>query len=112
VKGVHLSGRLSPRLAGTDQWWPGISAMRLDRDGPGMPALGLFREVMHEKLSDGQLRWEGNDLIDMMYLTAAAGYCDYVVSEHRHGAYITNASQRLGRTRNLHRSLHSLVQQL
>ena len=37
-----------------------------------MGALGLYREVMHEKLCDPKLRWANNDLTDMMYLTAAA----------------------------------------
>ena len=56
-----------------------------------MPALGLYREVLHEKLSDGQLRWFDNDLVDMMYLTSAAGYCDHVVGERTHASHILNA---------------------
>lgn len=83
-----------------------------EEDLPGMPALSLFREVLHEKLSDGQLRWEDNDLIDMMYLTAAVGYCDYVVGERAHAAHISSALRRLGRADKLHRRLHSLVKQL
>lgn len=51
-----------------------------------MPALGLFREVLHENLSDGQLRWKENDLVDMMYLTAEAGYCDHLVGERARAA--------------------------
>jgi hypothetical protein len=83
-----------------------------EEDLPGMPTLGLFREVLYEKLSDGQLRWADNDLIDMMYLTAAAGYCDYVVGERAHTAHIIAALRRLGREGRLHRHLQSLVQQI
>jgi hypothetical protein len=83
-----------------------------EEDLPGMRSLGLFREVLHEKLSDGQLRWEDNDLIDMMYLTAAAGYCDYVVGERVHVAHIARALRRLRRVGRLHRNLQSLVKQL
>lgn len=83
-----------------------------EEDLPGMPTLGLYREVLHEKLSDGQLRWADNDLVDMMYLTAAAGYCDYVVGERAHAAHIANALRRLGRADKLHRHLQSLVKQL
>lgn len=83
-----------------------------EEDLPGMPALGLFREVLHEKLSDGQLRWEDNDLVDMMYLTAAAGYCDHVVGERSHTAHIASALRRLGRADKLHRHLQSLMEQL
>jgi hypothetical protein len=86
-----------------------------EEDLPDMPTLGLFREVLHEKLSSGQVRWPGNDLIDMMYLTAAVGYCDCVVSERPHAAHISNALRRLGRVDRvgrLHRNLQSLVKQL
>jgi hypothetical protein len=83
-----------------------------EQDLLGMPTLGLFREVLHEKLSNGQLRWPDNDLIDMMYLTAAVGYCDYVVGERPHAAHISNALRRLGRVNRLHRHLQSLVTQL
>lgn len=77
-----------------------------------MPALGLFREVLHEKLSDGRLGWADNDLVDMMYLTSAAGYCDHVVGERAHISHIANGLRRLGRAGALHRNLHSLVTQL
>jgi hypothetical protein len=74
-----------------------------------MPALGLFREVLHEKLCDGRLRWRDNDLTDMMYLTAAAGYCDHVVGERAHAAHIVNGLRRMDRKTLIHRNLRSLV---
>jgi hypothetical protein len=74
-----------------------------------MPALGLFRDVLHEKLSDPQLIWEFNDLVDMMYLTAAAGYCDHVVGEREHTSYIASGLRRLGRPGQVHRNLRSLL---
>ncbi|WP_283134598.1 hypothetical protein [Rhizohabitans arisaemae] len=82
-----------------------------EKDLPTMPTLGLFREVLHEKLSDGKLHWADNDLIDMTYLTAAAGYCDYVVGERSHAAHIGNAARRLGRANKIHRSIQSLMKQ-
>lgn len=77
-----------------------------------LPALGLFREVLHEKLSDPNLKWTENDLTDMIYLTAAAGYCDHVVGERTHMSHIANSARRLGRTISLHRTLRSLVERL
>lgn len=74
-----------------------------------MPSLGLFREVMHEKLCDPKLRWVGSDLIDMMYLTAGAAYCDYVVAERAHGSHITAGWRRQGVKRVAHTSLRSLI---
>lgn len=78
----------------------------------GMPALGLYREVLHEKLCNATLRWEENDLVDMMYLTSAAGYCDYVVGERTHISYVARALRRLGRSASVHRTLRDLVDQL
>ncbi|MGV9293894.1 hypothetical protein [Amycolatopsis sp. NPDC003676] len=77
-----------------------------------MPALGLFREVLHEKLSTGTVRWEGNDLFDMMYLTAGAAYCDHLVGERSHSSHLGNALRRLDRPGNVHRSLRSLMEQI
>ncbi|MFJ8967142.1 hypothetical protein ACIRG5_47955 [Lentzea sp. NPDC102401] len=85
---------------------------RSEADIRELPALGLFREVLHEKLSDPNLRWTENDLTDMIYLTAAAGYCDHIVGERTHMSHIANSARRLGRTINLHRTLRSLVEQL
>ena len=59
-----------------------------------MPLLGLYREVMHEKLCNPTLPWEENDLTDMNYLAAGA------------------AVRRLDRTVKIHRNLRSLVQAL
>src|SRR5205823_5664979 len=77
-----------------------------------MPALGLFREVLHEKLCDPKLRWEGNDLIDMMYLTAGAAYCDHVVAERPHASHITSGLRRLGAKRIAYPNLRSFVEQI
>lgn len=83
-----------------------------EEDLAGMPALGIFREVLYVKLSDGKLRWADNDLFDMVYLATAAGYCNYVVGERAHTAHIANALRRLGRPDKLHRHLQSLMKQL
>lgn len=77
-----------------------------------MPALGLFREVLHEKLCNPTLRWEQNDLMDMVYLTAAGGYCDHVVGERAHASHMRNGLRRLGRPTKVHRSLRALVANL
>jgi hypothetical protein len=79
---------------------------------PSMPALGLFREVLHEKLVNRHTQWEPNDLTDLVYLTCAAGYANHVVGEHSATGYIRNAQRRLGRTVNVHRNLKSLMAEL
>ncbi|GAA2275676.1 hypothetical protein GCM10009853_032260 [Glycomyces scopariae] len=77
-----------------------------------MFSLGLYREVIHEKLCDTRLQWESNDLTDMIYLTAAAGYCDHVVGERSHASHINNSSRRLGRAQNTHHNLHTFLEKL
>jgi hypothetical protein len=85
---------------------------RSEADTRDMPSLGLYREVMHEKLCDPALRWEENDLTDMTYLSASGGYCDHVVGERRHSAYLASAVRRLGRSVKVHRNLRSLIASL
>jgi len=81
-------------------------------DVPSMGSLGFYREVAHIKLCDPSLRWEENDLIDMMYLTTAAGYCEHVVAERSHGAHLRNAARTLHRDVRIHRTLVELVASL
>lgn len=83
-----------------------------DEDIKTMPSLGLFREVLHEKLLDRGTRWESNDLTDLMYLTCAAGYADHIVGERRVTAHLEPGLRRLGRPAKVHRRLADLVNSL
>jgi hypothetical protein len=102
VLAAHHSG-VSP--AQMSDW----TLVHSDADVSGMPSLGLYREIMHEKLCDPTLRWQPNDLTDMNYLATAGGYCDHVVGERRHAAYLASAVRRLDRPVKIHRHLRSLV---
>lgn len=81
-----------------------------DADISKLPSLGLFREVLHEKLLNPGTRWESNDLTDIMYLTCAAGYADHVVGENSLTAQMEQALRRLGRPVRVHRRLAGLVE--
>jgi hypothetical protein len=72
-----------------------------------MRCLGLFRELYFDK-TVARVKWEPNDLIDMMYLTAAAGYCDHVVAEREVCAQLTQGIRRLGRPALAHPRLKDL----
>lgn len=85
---------------------------RSDADFAAMPMLGLFREVMGDKLVNATSRWEENDLIDLMYISCAAGAADHVVTERSLGAYMRQAVRRLGRSANIHANLGDLSAQL
>lgn len=42
-----------------------------------LPAAGLYREILRDRHTDRGTRWKPNDLIDMVYLSCAAGYADW-----------------------------------
>lgn len=74
-----------------------------------MPALGLFREALHDKVLEPRTQWEDNDLTDLMYLTCAAGYADHVAAERGLVSKMEQGLRRLGRTASVHRRLTDLV---
>lgn len=77
-----------------------------------MPSLGLYREMLNDKLVTHSTRWSQNDLVDMIYLTCGAAYCDHVVTERSVEQHLRNGLRRLGRPVNTHRTLASVMEQL
>lgn len=73
-----------------------------------MPCLGLFRETL-VSMNLNRARWEDNHLLDLMYLTCAAGYADYVVAERQLVGYMQQALKRLDRPTNVYRRIQDLV---
>lgn len=63
-----------------------------------LPALGLFREVLHDRHLSRGFTWRPNDLTDMVYLSTAAGYADVLVCERSMGSALQRGIARLGRT--------------
>lgn len=74
-----------------------------------MPSLGLFSEVLHQKHLNSGTNWNGNDLVDLMYLTCAAGYAQYVVGEKSLVSRMEQSLKRLNRRVNVYRNLRDLV---
>lgn len=103
--GAHEAGVTPENLS---DW----SMHHSEQDVSCMPSLGLYREVMHEKLCVSDLRWKRNDLVDMMFLTTATAYCDHVVGEKSHVSHIRSSLRRLGRPNNTFTNLRSLIEQL
>ncbi len=73
-----------------------------------MPSLGLFREVLEQKHLNPGTTWYNNDLSDLMYLTCAAGYADYVVSERSLVSQMEQSLKRLNRLVNVYRRLGAM----
>ncbi|HEX8001576.1 MAG TPA: hypothetical protein VF519_02660 [Mycobacteriales bacterium] len=74
-----------------------------------LPALGLFREVLHDRHLNRGVTWRPNDLTDMVYLSTAAAYTDAVVCERSMGSALKRGLTRLGRTTPVFRRLREAV---
>jgi hypothetical protein len=59
-----------------------------------MPFFALWTDVLDERLSSFQTRWESNDLIDMLFLGCAAAYADVVVAERTATNYLNAVWRR------------------
>ncbi|MDX6610149.1 MAG: hypothetical protein QOF85_2074 [Solirubrobacterales bacterium] len=68
---------------------------RLERDLVHMPYLGRHFEVIHQRLSNADDRWEANDLTDINYLACAAGYAHIVVGEKKISEYLQRIAPRV-----------------
>lgn len=74
-----------------------------------LPATGMFREILHERHLNKGTIWRGNDLTDMVYLSCAAGYADFVVCERHMGNALTQGLRRLIRPTLVSRRLRDAV---
>ncbi len=82
------------------------------RDMGDMPIIGMYRAILQDRHLNVGTRWTGNDLTDMIYLSAAAGYADYVVAERHETAMLKQASRRLGRGASVHSSLAAALSEI
>ncbi|MEO6533583.1 MAG: hypothetical protein ABIO06_08420 [Pseudolysinimonas sp.] len=84
-----------------DKWW--------NNKIETMPATMIFRNLLVDKHLEPATRWEDNDLTDLWFLAAAAGYSDYVVGEKRTTGLLRQVKQRLSLPVTVVRSLADLV---
>ncbi|MBF4459821.1 hypothetical protein [Pseudoclavibacter sp. VKM Ac-2867] len=73
---------------------------------------GLYTAVMAERHRDPNRRWWPNDLNDIMFLTCAATYCDYVAAERSTGRQLMRLLARRNERLNVYTSLPDLVEAL
>lgn len=78
-------------------------------DVRSMRSLGLFKEIYQDKHLDGSTKWYNNDLLDMLFLTCAAGYADFVLGERKLVGYARQAAKRLGRPDNAYSQIGELL---
>ncbi|MET7779743.1 hypothetical protein ABZU94_18245 [Streptomyces mirabilis] len=61
-----------------------------------LPATGLYREMVHNRHLNRGTQWRRNDRTDMIYLSCAAGYADFVVCERHMREPLERGIRRLG----------------
>ena len=77
-----------------------------------MPYAGRLGEVLYLRLRNADDRWEANDLNDMNFLCAAAGYADITVGEKKTISYLRRAEPRVRPGSILCRRLSEAVESL
>ncbi|MEV0326954.1 hypothetical protein AB0H63_10970 [Micromonospora echinospora] len=87
-------------------------ARALLRQTETMPFVSNLSALFRLRHLDRQTRWKSNDLIDMMYLSCAAAYCDYVAAERHTGTQIRQIMESRGETPNTFVTLTDLVEAL
>jgi len=105
AEAAHLSGITVPEL---ETW----IESHFNTDVRAMKSLGLWNEVFQDKHLNTTTKWSANDLTDMMYLTCAAGYADYVLAERSLTSYVKQAARRLHRSIKVYSRIEDLVVEL
>jgi len=98
---AHSSGITPMQMSS----WVRQHAVRLAE----LPALGVFREILHDRHLNQGLTWHPNDLTDMLYLSTAAAYTDVIVCERTMGSALRGGLTRLGRNTPVFRRLRDAV---
>ncbi len=74
-----------------------------------LPASGLYREMLHNRHLNKGTHWRRNDLTDMIYLSCAAGYADFVVCERHMREPLERGIRRLALPTKVFRRLSDAV---
>lgn len=69
----------------------------------------LLSELYITRFIDTSTRWHRNDLVDMLFLSCGAAYCDYVVGEAKTVNHLAQIQRSQSRPRTVFRTLSELV---
>ncbi|WP_143034906.1 hypothetical protein [Glycomyces sambucus] len=94
----------------------GVDASRFAQDADAlvhqlktMPYLSILSTLFQYRHLDRNARWKSGDFFDMLYLSCAAAYCDYVAAETYTGTQIQQILRQQGKRVNTFVSLTDLV---
>lgn len=83
---------------------------RFPEDLARMPYIGRLGEVLYLRLRNADDKWEANDLNDMNFLCAAAGYADITIGEKKTIEYLRRSEPRVRSGSQLCRRLSDAVE--
>ncbi|MQP34876.1 hypothetical protein GEO20_23315 [Rhodococcus erythropolis] len=89
--------------------FPMFSDVELARLFADSPMVGLVSELFIRRFIDHMSKWKRNDLVDIFYLSSAAGYASYVCAEAHTGTQLRDAQRTLGRPETVFTTLNELV---
>lgn len=89
-----------------------VKAGEIPRLFAKMPALGCFTRLMVMRQINPSHKWRSNDLTDLIFLSCATAYADYVAAEKHTGTQLRQHVQATSQGARVHTNLESLVAQL
>lgn len=90
--------------------FPMFSDNELEELLSSSPMVGLLSELFVRRFIDHQTKWSRNDLIDMLHLSSAAAYTDYVCAEVHTGTQLRQAQRTMGRKETVFTNFEELVE--
>jgi hypothetical protein len=90
--------------------FPMFSDKALDDLLSSSPMSGLLSELFVRRFIDYRTKWSRNDLLDMLHLSSAAAYADYVCAEVHTGTQLRQAQRTMGRKECVFTKLDEVVE--
>lgn len=90
--------------------FPIFSDKELDEVLSSSPMSGLLSELFVRRFIDHKTKWSRNDLFDMLHLSSAAAYADYVCAEVHTGTQLRQAQRTMRRKESVFIRIDELVE--
>ncbi|KAA1399913.1 hypothetical protein [Aeromicrobium ginsengisoli] len=96
----------------TDQPLPHLNDRQLVSSLASMPMVGYLSGLFTQRYLNGTTVWKPNDLVDMLFLSCAAGYADFVAAEAHTGTQLAQLQRTRGKPQTVFTTLHGMVEAL
>lgn len=97
---------------GTTQDLPHLDDRQLATGLASMPMVGHLSGLFTQRYLNANTVWKRNDLVDMLFLSCAAGHADFVAAEAHTGTQLAQLQRTRGNPRTVFTTLHDMVDAL